>query len=100
MVCKLICECDERVATDIDSFNEFEEIRDFFQNQVDKKIYNDLSDYKKIWYQHGGNERSVYRLTTKVYKCNICGCLWEFNYPEFPMLGSVRKFADGVYHPN
>ena len=31
------------------------------------------------------------------YKCNVCGCLWEFEYPDFPAKGFVRKFENGKY---
>ena len=33
----------------------------------------------------------------KWYKCNVCGTLWEFRYPDFPTRGFVRKFPDGKY---
>lgn len=35
----------------------------------------------------------------KWYKCKDCGALWEFDYPDFPASGFVRKFDDGVYRP-
>ncbi len=34
---------------------------------------------------------------TKWYKCNSCGCLWEFNYPDFPAKGFVKKYENGKY---
>ena len=98
MVRGINCECADRFETKIDSFKLFEEIIIFFQEQVNKKIFDDFSDYSKIWYLDGGSERNIYRTTLKHYKCRACGCLWEFVYPEFPAYGFVRKFEDGKYH--
>lgn len=98
MVRKINCECTERIGIEIDSFRLFEEIKGFFQEEVNKGVFEDLSDYSRIWYKHGGTETKILRDTIKHYKCRMCGCLWEFRYPEFPASGRVRKFSDGIYH--
>ena len=39
----------------------------------------------------------LYWYADKWYRCNACGTLWEFQYPNFPAAGEVRKFEDGIY---
>ena len=85
------CDCSERIGVEIDSMKLFDEIRVFFQEQVDKDVFIDLTDYSTIWHEHGGTEKEIYRDTTKKYKCRSCGCFWEFCYPEFPASGRVTK---------
>ena len=96
MVWKLECDCEERVGIEINSFKLFKSIESFFQSQVSKGIFEDVSDYSKIWHEHGGSQKELYITTTKQYKCIACGCLWELQYPEFPAVGLVRKFPDGI----
>jgi hypothetical protein len=55
-----------------------------------------LSDYRKIW-QGVGGESDVCQTAIKYYKCNSCGCLWKFIYPEFPSVGQILKFSDGIF---
>lgn len=91
------CDCNERVGVEINSWQQFKELKYFFEKQVDDKIFSDLTDYDGVWYLDGGNETSIYRNTIKTYRCDVCGCLWEFIYPDFPAKGLVRKFPDVKY---
>lgn len=100
MVDKIICECVERYPIKINSYLLFEEIKSYFENQVNCGIYEDIpvdapfySGYSEL------SKKDIKWFATKWYKCKICGCLWEFNYPDFPAQGFVRKFEDGQYHP-
>jgi hypothetical protein len=93
----LNCECAERIGVTILSFSLFEEIESYFLEQVEKKIYADETDYSKVWHEHGGLEKRVFRKTVKQYRCTVCGCLWMLEYPDFPAPGSVRKFQAGVF---
>lgn len=97
MVRKLDCDCAERVGIEIDSFKQFELFKSFFQTQVANGIFQDVSDYSKIWHEHGGSQKELYSTTTKQYKCMACDCSWELQYPEFPASGVVRKFPGGIY---
>ena len=90
------CDCDERVEIEINSWQQFEELKNFFENQVKDEIFTDLTNYYNVWYLDGGKKVDNYTTTIKNYKCNICGCLWKCIYPEFPAKGLVRKFPNRV----
>ncbi len=91
MISKGRCDCNVRVGTDIDSYQLFKEFKEFFDAQVKKGTFNDMTDYSKVWYLDGGAEKEVYRTTIKYYECKCCRCRWEFMYPEFPAFGKVIK---------
>ena len=97
MVSKLNCECTERYPTDINSWKLFEEMKIFFEEQAKTGIFDDIPVEEPFYTWHS-EEREVKWFAAKWYKCNACGCLWEFRYPEFPAVGKVRKFQDGIYH--
>lgn len=85
------CECNERIGSEINSYQLYEEIKIFFKEQVIKGIYAELFVEKPYYI---GFEW----MADKWYKCKVCGCLWEVKYPDFPAKGFVRKFSDGKYH--
>jgi hypothetical protein len=93
MVREAKCECSERYEAEINSYALFQEIKEFFEAQTEKGLYNDI--HVDFPYYIGLKSSKWY--ASKWYKCKECGCLWEFNYPDFPMRGFVRKFPDGVY---
>lgn len=100
MVREIKCECEERMEAKIDSYTLFQEIKAFFEGEVEKGIYQDTP--VQIPYYTGYSELKNDKIpwyATKWYKCNDCGCLWEFNYPDFPAQGFVRKFVNGKYLP-
>lgn len=89
---ELKCECKQRIAIKIDSIAILKEIESFFEEQQLNGIFSEIKpdkpyySYKnKLWY------------ADRWYKCNVCGCLWEVVYPDFPAKGFVRKFDDGKY---
>ena len=96
MVRRLACDCKERIGIEVDSAKLFEELNAFFVKQVSDGVFEDISDYNRIWHLHGGTEKKVYRQTIKRYLCKACGCLWEFRYPDFPALGQITKCPGGV----
>lgn len=85
------CDCDDRIGIEINSISSFKKYKEFFESQVDKGIYEDISDYNRIWYKDGGTEKEIYRTTHKYYKCIVCHCIWEFIYPEIPASGRIKK---------
>ncbi len=87
---KIKCDCSERYDAKINSYKVFIELKTFFELQEKKRIFSELN--VKYPYFVCGNQK-VY--ATKWYHCNSCGCLWEFNYPDFPKNGFVRKFIRG-----
>lgn len=96
MVRTITCDCKDRNGIRIDSYKLFRELDEFFRAQVSKGIFDDISDYSRIWYEHGGSEKNIYRETKKCFVCKACGCLWEFIYPEFPAAGQILKHPTGV----
>jgi len=96
MVWKLKCECEKRYETKINSLSLFNEIEAFFECETEKGIYKDVpvSLPHYIWTDEKDTKEWY---ATKWYKCNICDCLWEFDYPDFPAKGFVRKFPNGIY---
>lgn len=52
---------------------------------------------QKPFYVWKGNNRTKKWFATKWYRCLKCGCLWEINYPDFPVKGFVRNFSNGIY---
>ncbi len=90
------CDCNERVGTEINSLNLFKELKAFFEEQVGRHIFSDVKVERPYYVWINGN-RTVKHYATKWYKCNACGCLWEFEYPDFPAKGFVKKYDNGVY---
>jgi hypothetical protein len=97
MVRKLKCECCERYGTRITTQKKFIEIKIFFDEQCKKGIFLEELD-KKPYYVWIGKGRKREYFATKWYRCCVCRCLWEFEYPDFPAFGFVRKYVDGVYN--
>ena len=90
------CDCAKRVGITINSYQLFEELQTFFEEQVKKGIFQEAEVEEPYALTSNGIEEMKW-YATKWYRCNCCGCLWEFNYPDFPSLGFVRKFANGKY---
>lgn len=87
-----ICQCSERISSDIGSIALLKEIEAFFAEQLTKGIYIELTPDKPYYsYQN----RRWY--ADKWYKCTACGCLWEIVYPDFPAKGFVRNLEWGKY---
>lgn len=72
-------------------------LKSFFKEQVKNGIFIDISVVQPyyIGYDINGNEMKWY--ADKLYRCNVCGVLWEFLYPDFPSKDFIRKFTDGKY---
>lgn len=84
------CDCIERYDAKINSYKAFMEIKNFFETQEKKGLFHETN--VKYPYFTYGNQK-IY--ATKWYRCTSCKCLWEFNYPDFPKKGFVRKFIYG-----
>lgn len=91
------CDCDERYGIKIDSYQLFEDLKEFFEGQVDKGIFKEIPVTTPYYISIDSFGDILEWYADKLYKCNSCGVLWEFKYPDFPAVGEVRKFEDGVY---
>lgn len=92
------CDCRERKGIEINSIQLFKELEAFFEKQVTDGIFSDVkveSPYY-VWIDEVSAEK-VEWYANKWYKCNSCGALWEFSYPDFPTKGFVRKYENGKY---
>jgi len=95
----ILCDCKERVETKIDSMKLFDDLKAFFEKQVEKGVFSDVKVSQPYYVGHDVDGSEMMWYADKWYKCNECGVLWEVTYPDFPALGFVRKFEDGKYHP-
>jgi len=96
MVQEIACECEERYECKINTQALFSEIKEFFNEQVNAGIYKDIPVRIPFYIGYSKSDAMEW-YASKWYKCTVCGCLWEFEYPDFPALGFVRKFSDGIY---
>ncbi|SHN02736.1 hypothetical protein SAMN02746066_04474 [Anaerosporobacter mobilis DSM 15930] len=95
------CDCDERIGIEIKSWNLFQELKMFFEEQVNKGIFLEVlveAPYFQGYNLEPEEVKEEYKwYADKWYKCNECGTLWEIKYPDFPAKGFVRKFEAGKY---
>ena len=91
------CDCCERIGVEVNSIKLFEELKHFFEDQVEQGIFSEtkVKEPFYVWKRNCFDKMKWY--ADKWYKCNVCGTLWEFDYPDFPTCGFVRKFPDGKY---
>ena len=96
MVSSLKCECCNRYETDINSIDMFNETKLYFDEQVKKSHFIE-EEVLIPYYVWEDDKEYIEPYATKWYRCKICGCLWEFKYPDFPSKGFVKKYVDGNY---
>lgn len=97
MVWRMSCDCKDIGELSIDRLNDFQKMIELFENECQKGIFREIVPQQPYYtWQRGSTTRKWY--ATKWYKCKACGCLWEFQYPDFPAKGFIRKFPNGVYH--
>lgn len=88
------CDCNERIGININSWDQFTELKVFFEEQVKKGLFVEIpveNPYYVGYSDLDGKEMRWY--ADKWYKCLECGALWEFDYPDFPAQGFVRKLS-------
>ena len=85
------CDCNERIGTKINSWKQFEELKEFFEGQIKKGLFIDIPVKKPYYIGYSADGKAMKWYADKWYKCLACGVLWEFKYPDFPAQGSVRK---------
>ncbi len=90
------CDCAERIGIQINSMALFEELQEFFSSQVNDGIFQKEKP-ERPYYVWKSTSQTVEYYATAWYRCRACGCLWEFEHPDFPARGSVKKYEDGIY---
>lgn len=91
------CDCDERIGIKINSWKQFEELKEFFEKQVERGIFIEIPVERPYHVGYGVNGKVMKWYADKWYRCLECDVLWEFIYPDFPAQGSVRKFSADNY---
>lgn len=95
------CDCDERIGVEINSFKLLEELKIFFDEQIDLRKFSEIpvsEPYFSGYNLKPDEIKEEYKwYADKWYKCSCCGTLWEIRYPDFPAKGFVRKFPDGKH---
>lgn len=91
------CDCSERIGIEINSMKLLEDLKKFFEEQKKLGIFKEaeVTIPFYVWKNTHGEKHEWY--ADKWYRCNVCGTLWEFEYPDFPAVGCIRKFEDGIY---
>ena len=85
------CDCSERVETKINSWSQFEEIKNFFEERKRENVFIDLPVTKPYYIGYSADGKAMSWYADKWYKCRECGVIWEVVYPEFPAQGFVKK---------
>ena len=98
MVWKVECECNERYAAVIDTWKLFMEVKSFLEDGLAKGVFKDVTIVPPLDFGKNEAGEQIWHYTQRLFKCNICGCLWDLGYPDFPAPGHVWKFSDGIYH--
>lgn len=93
----IICDCNERISIEINSYQLFVETKHFFEVQVKRGIFIDIPVEKPYYVGYNSKGETFNWYANKWYKCMRCGTLWEFRYPDFPAKGFVKKFPGGQY---
>lgn len=88
------CDCNERVALKISAAKLFEDLEEFFDSQLKTGIFSEIKVREPYFIGHSKLLGDMKWYANKWYRCDFCGCLWEFEYPEFLAKGFVRKFED------
>lgn len=92
------CDCDERIGVKINSYQLYEDLKTFFDEQVEKGIFLDIpvtKPYFSGYHLKPEDVKDEYKwYANKWYRCKYCGTLWEFRYPDFPAKGFVRKLEE------
>ena len=98
MVSLMGCDCQDRHGVEINSYDLFVELKEYFDEQKELGIFSEVKADKPyfIGYNYDGSAMKWY--ADKWYCCNFCDTLWEFMYPDFPAKGFVRKFSDGRHY--
>ena len=96
MVRELNCCCSTLGDLYINSSNDFLNLKCLFDDECKNGRYKEMIP-QQPYYTWTHECRTVKWYATKWYVCTICGCLWEFQYPDFPARGFIRKFPDGKY---
>lgn len=88
------CDCNERIETKINSLKKYEEMKNFFKEQIEREVFTEIPVEEPYYIGRSMDGREIRWYADKWYKCIECGIIWEFVYPDFPAQGYVKKIDD------
>ncbi len=92
------CDCFERIGTIINTRKCYQEIESFFLGQVQAGVFEEISsgDQSQSTFEvyKNGEVKTYWHPANKWFRCRSCNCVWEFQYPDFPAPGYVKKYIE------
>ncbi|MGY3733134.1 hypothetical protein GHI93_02755 [Lactococcus hircilactis] len=88
----MVCDCEERRGVKIDSERNFLEYKSFFEKKVRRNLFKDV-EVKLPYHIYIGENEIEEWFSDKWFLCKECGQIWEFDAPDFPALGWIRKIT-------
>lgn len=92
------CDCSERIGVTINSQKCCFDMEKFFEEGIKSEKFIQISASENIngFYKVETNNglQTFWKPINKWFKCNCCNCVWEFQYPDFPQLGYVKKYVE------
>ena len=90
------CDCEERSEIKVDTMDLFHELQNYFERQVQAGVFVEEPPQEPYYIWHDSKtHREKKWYASKWYRCTVCGCLCEFNYPEFPIKGVCKEISKG-----
>ena len=89
-----MCECNILIETEIYSYEQFEKIKDYFEQGTQSGLFSDAPVKRPHYVGRNMYGKKVKWFADKWYRCNCCNTLWEFIYPDFPAVGKIRRISD------
>ena len=83
------CLCEGTTDEKINTQKRFEEIKALFEEHEEYVQISPLKPY------YSYEDKNYY--SNKWYRCSVCGCVFEFNYPDFPAQGFLKKYECHKY---
>ena len=101
MAGKIECPCDGYCEAEINSIKLFKEVKENFAKEVSDGNYIEIAVTKPCYIGYSpGHPNGLRWYDDKWYKCNICGTVWAFKYPDFPARGEVYKLDENFNRLN
>ena len=93
-----MCDCFERTGIIINSQKCFKEMDAFFLDQVQNGVFEEIStgERSQSSFEVRTNDgvKTYWHPANKWFRCKSCNCVWEFQYPDFPAPGYVKKYVE------
>ena len=85
------CDCTDRIGIKVETIKQFNQLKEFFCEKTKENLFEEIKVTLPYYEGHDRNGNIIKWYADRWYRCKICGTIWEFQYPEFPACGEVRK---------